>query len=221
MATNFAQLFAIDPDNAQAVNALKAFIDDIFVSVYSGKFKYGNMIDKMATLGDGDINKIQEEKGYSSKEPNKAFIRDAQDRGRFKKNLIAFMTTAINLFQYLHKQKAEMAKGGGKKGGAAAGGTTGGGAGTTGGGTGGGSTAGSSATGAGGAPTATPPSGGAAADASADASGGGGADDAGDDSTDDGSSKPFKPATYESVNGKNKVLTEEIERIKKIMSSLI
>jgi len=208
MATNFSQLFSIDPDNAQATNALKAFIDDIFVSVYSGKFKYGNMIDKMAKLGDGDINKIQEEKGYNSKEPNKAFVKDAQDRGRFKKNLIEFMTTAINLFQYLHKQKAELAKGGGKKGGTAAGGKSGGGAGTD-----GGSDAGGS-----GAPTATPPSGGGAEASDSDASSGASGGSAAGGS---GGPIPFKPATYESVNGQNKILTEEIERIKKIMSSLI
>jgi len=114
MATDFSKLFSIDPANAQAVNALKAFIDDIFVSVYSGKFKYGNMIDKMANLG-GNINKLEEEKGYNINEPNKSFIKDAQDRGRFKNNLIAFMSTAINLFQYLHKQKEEPTKTGGKK----------------------------------------------------------------------------------------------------------
>lgn len=107
MATNFEQLFAVDSQNPQAVNALKAFIDDLFVSVYSGKFKYGNMIDKMAELG-GDINKIDEaDKAYSAKSPNKAFTKDAQDRGRFKKNLINFLSTCISLFQYLHKKRAE------------------------------------------------------------------------------------------------------------------
>jgi hypothetical protein len=111
MATNFAQLFAVDSQNPQAVNALKAFIDDLFVSVYSGKFKYGNMIDKMAQLGDGNINKLKEadkaNKAYSAKSPNKAFAKDAQDRGRFKKNLINFLSTCISLFQYLHKKRSE------------------------------------------------------------------------------------------------------------------
>jgi hypothetical protein len=209
MATNFAQLFAIDPKNQQAVDALKAFIDDIFVTVYSGKFKHGNMIDKMADLG-GSINKLEEaDKGYSFKSQNKAFVKDAQDRGRFKNNLIKFLVTAISLFQHLHELKMKAEKGGGKKGGTAAGGKSGGGAGTD-----GGSDAGGSGT-----PTATPPSGGEAgasdSDSSSGASGGGDADD------DDGSPIPFKPATYESVNGQNKVLTEEIERIKKIMGSLI
>ena len=108
MATNFEQLFAVDSQNSQAVNALKAFIDDLFVSVYSGKFKYGNMIDKMAGLGDGNINKLEEaDKSYSAKSPNKAFAKDAQDRGRFKKNLINFLSTCISLFQYLHKKRGE------------------------------------------------------------------------------------------------------------------
>lgn len=107
MATNFEQLFAVDSQNPQAVNALKAFIDDLFVTVYSGKFKYGNMIDKMAELG-GGINKIDEaDKAYSAKSPNKAFTKDAQDRGRFKKNLINFLSTCISLFQYLHKKRTE------------------------------------------------------------------------------------------------------------------
>jgi hypothetical protein len=178
------------------------------------------MIDKMAKLGDGDINKIDEEKGYNAKEPNKAFIKDAQDRGRFKKNLIDFMTTAINLFQYLHKQKAELAKGGGKKGGAAAGGGSTGGSGT-------GSSSAASGSGKGaasGTPTATPSSGGDAEASAADASSSSTSDsDTGDDddSSDDGSFKPFKPATYESVNGQNKILTEELQRIKNIMRQII
>jgi hypothetical protein len=204
MATNFEQLFAIDPKNQQAVNALKAFIDDIFVTVYSGKFKHGNMIDKMADLG-GSINKLEEaDKTYSFKSQNKAFVKDAQDRGRFKNNLINFLVTAISLFQHLHELKMKAEKGGGKKGGTTASGD---------------STGGSSA----GTPTATPPSGGDAGASAADASSGtsGGADDDDEDTTGGKSSIPFKPATYESVNGQNKILTEEVERIKKIMRSLI
>jgi hypothetical protein len=107
MLTDFVKMFSIDSQNPQAVNALKAFIDDLFITLYSGKYKFDSMIDKMGKLGDGNVNKLEEEKGYSATEPNKAFIKDAQDRGRFKKNLMAFLTDAIGVFQYLHKLKKE------------------------------------------------------------------------------------------------------------------
>lgn len=108
MITNFKELFNVSSEDPKAVNALKAFIDDLFITVYSGKFKYGQMIDKMASLG-GNVNKLEEaeQKGYTAKAPNKAFLKDAQDRGAFKKNLIKFLTDVIGLFQYLHKLKTQ------------------------------------------------------------------------------------------------------------------
>lgn len=119
MATDFVKMFNVDSTNPQAVNALKAFIDDMFITLYSGKYKFDSMIDKMANLGGGNVNKLEEEKGYNAAEPNKAFLKDAQDRGRFKKNLLNFLTDSIGIFQYLYKLKTQAQKSG-KKGGASA-----------------------------------------------------------------------------------------------------
>ena len=93
MSTDFQKLFAIDSNNPKAVNALKAFIDDVFITVYSGKFKYEGLIDKMASLNEAG--------GYNFVEPNKAFLNDAQNRGTFKKNLVNFLVVIISLSQYL------------------------------------------------------------------------------------------------------------------------
>lgn len=107
MATDFKKMFNLSADNPKAANSLKAFIDDLFITLYSGKYKFGSMIDKMAGLGGGNINKVDEGDAYDMTNPNKAFIRDAQDRGRFKANLLKFLSNAMNLFQYLHKLKKE------------------------------------------------------------------------------------------------------------------
>jgi hypothetical protein len=212
--TDFNKMFNLSSTNPQAYENLAKFINDIFKTVYTGKFKKGDLMDKLAGMGKVNADDINEAEAQFKRTQ---IEKDAQDRGKFKKHLMQFMTDAIGLFQYMFQQKKNMgAKGGqqqntnkqaaklgikskpdGKGGSAAGGGAPSGGA----------------------APTATPPSGGGAgasgSDASSGASGGADADD------DDGSPIPFKPATYESVNGQNKVLTEEIERIKKIMGSLI
>jgi hypothetical protein len=112
MLTDFVKMFNVDSENPQAANALKAFIDDMFVTLYSSKYKFDSMIDKMAGVGGGNVNKLEEEKGYSASEPNKAFVKDAQDRGRFKKNLLAFLSDSIGIFQYLYKLKMQAEKGG-------------------------------------------------------------------------------------------------------------
>jgi hypothetical protein len=108
MLTNFEQLTKVDPNNAQEVNQLLAFIKETLLAVYSGDYKVGNMVDKMSTLGGGNINKVTEEEleevaGYSAAEPNKSFAKDAQSRTTFKKNLVKFLSTIMNMFQYLHK----------------------------------------------------------------------------------------------------------------------
>lgn len=108
MATNFAQLTTVDPNNAQEVNQLLLFIKETLLSVYSGNYKFGPMVDKMSTLGGGNINKVTEEEmdeaaGYSASQPNKSFLKDASSRTTFKNNLVKFLSTAMNIFQYLHK----------------------------------------------------------------------------------------------------------------------
>lgn len=107
MATDFKKMFNLSADNPKAANSLKAFIDDLFITLYSGKYKFGSMIDKMATLGGGNINKVDEGDGYDVTNANKTFAKDAQDRGRFKANLLKFLSNAMNLFQYLSKLKKE------------------------------------------------------------------------------------------------------------------
>jgi len=108
MLTNFAQLTTVDPNNPQEVNQLLAFIKETLLSVYSGNYKFGSMVDKMSTLGGGNINKVTEEDideaaGYSAAQPNKSFMKDANSRTTFKNNLVKFLGTAMNMFQYLHK----------------------------------------------------------------------------------------------------------------------
>jgi len=108
MATNFAQLMTVDPNNAQEVNQLLAFIKETLLAVYSGNYKFGGMVDKMSILGGGNINKVSEEEmdeaaGYSASQPNKSFLKDASSRTTFKNNLVKFLGTAMNMFQYLHK----------------------------------------------------------------------------------------------------------------------
>ena len=106
MATDFKQLFNISVDNPQAVNALKGFINDLFLGVYSGQYKFDSLIKKMGSAG-GNVNKLEEEAGYNAKEPNKSFTKDAQDRGRFKGNLLKFLQELINMFSYLNKLKSQ------------------------------------------------------------------------------------------------------------------
>lgn len=108
MLTNFAQLTTVDPNNAQEVNQLLLFIKETLLSVYSGNYKFGGMIDKMSALGGGNINKVTEEDideaaGYSAAQPNKSFMKDANSRTTFKNNLVKFLGIAMNMFQYLHK----------------------------------------------------------------------------------------------------------------------
>jgi hypothetical protein len=109
MLTDFSKLFTVNVDNPQEVNMLAGMMKEILSTVYSGSYKGGNMIDKMATLGGGNINKLEEEAGYNASEPNKSFMKDAQSKTTFKKNLSNFLGVAMSLFQYLHKQKQQAA----------------------------------------------------------------------------------------------------------------
>jgi len=97
LLTDFQNLFSVNSENPQAVNSLMGFINDVFVTLYSGKYKYDNMIDKIADIG-GGINNLEEAKAKGV---------DPQDRRAFKSNLLKFLTTTIQLFQYLDKLKKE------------------------------------------------------------------------------------------------------------------
>ena len=107
MLTDFSKLFTVNVDNPQEVNMLAGMMKEILSTVYSGSYKGGNMIDKMATLGGGNINKLEEENTYNASAPNKSFLKDAQSKTTFKKNLSNFLGVAMSLFQYLHKQKQQ------------------------------------------------------------------------------------------------------------------
>jgi hypothetical protein len=106
MLTNISDLFEVDSKNQKELASLKAFIDDIFLSLYSTRVKKGreNIIDKMATVGGGNLNALLEAY-YGAADPNDSFIKDAQSRDRFKNNLIKFMEDAIRLFQHLYSKK--------------------------------------------------------------------------------------------------------------------
>lgn len=108
MLTNFQELMKVNPSNPQDVNQLLLFIKEVLLAVYSGNYKFGGMVDKMSTLGGGNINKVSEEEideeaGYSASQPNKSFTKDASSRRTFKNNLVKFLGVAMNMFQYLHK----------------------------------------------------------------------------------------------------------------------
>jgi len=106
MTADFTKLFNAPSDNPQEVNSLKYFIDDMLKSLYSGQFKFMNIIDKIGTLGSkGNINKLEEAKGYNMDDPNKSFKKDALTKETFKKNLIPFVSELVNIFQYLDKKK--------------------------------------------------------------------------------------------------------------------
>ena len=104
MATDFESLFSVSPENEKDMASLKALIDDVFVTVYSGKFGRSNIIDKMASTAGGNINATREVY-YGSDDPNKSFIKDSQSRDRFKGNLINFLQEAIRLFQHMYSRR--------------------------------------------------------------------------------------------------------------------
>ena len=110
MLTDFSKVLAVNPSNPQEVNSLLGMIKEILNSVYSSDYKFGsNMVDKMATLGGGNINKLEEEPSYNAAEPNKPFMKDAQSKTTLKNNLVKFLQTAMSMFQYLHKKKTQQA----------------------------------------------------------------------------------------------------------------
>jgi hypothetical protein len=104
MMTDFKTLFNASSDSKRDMDSLKALIDDVFLTVYSGKFGRVNLIDKMASTAGGNINAMKEV-SYTTNNPNKAFEKDAQSRDRFKGNLIKFLQDSIRLFQYMYSRR--------------------------------------------------------------------------------------------------------------------
>jgi hypothetical protein len=110
--TDFNKLFNISSANPQAYQNLAKFINDIFTTVYSGKFKKGQLIDKLGTMGKvpaKDLDEAGKQAGRSQ------FEKDAQDRKKFKGHLMSFLTDAIGLFQYLFQQRKNKAAQGGNQ----------------------------------------------------------------------------------------------------------
>ena len=111
MLTKFSYLTEVNPNDPQDIKELSSFINEVLLAIYSGNYKFGNMVDKMSSLGGGNINKVNEAAGYNATQPNDDFIDDANSTVTFKKNLINFLTTIMGLFQYLHKTRGgEIAK---------------------------------------------------------------------------------------------------------------
>jgi hypothetical protein len=111
MLTKFTYLTEVNPNDPQDIKELSSFINEVLLAIYSGNYKFGNMVDKMSSLGGGNINKVNEAAGYNATQPNDDFIDDANSTVTFKKNLINFLTTIMGLFQYLHKTRGgEIAK---------------------------------------------------------------------------------------------------------------
>lgn len=95
--TDFTKMFNISSTNPQVYQNFVKFINDIFTTVYTGKFKKGDMLDKLAGMGKVNVDEAQFQRTQIDK--------DAQDRGKFKKHLMQFMTDAIGLFQYMFQQR--------------------------------------------------------------------------------------------------------------------
>jgi hypothetical protein len=104
MLTDFNKMFNIITVNQQAYQNMANFINDIFKTIYTGKYKQSGLIDKL-----GGIGKMNEA------DPNAArtqFERNAQDRKKFKKHLLQFLDDSIALFQYMVKLRKQAAASG-------------------------------------------------------------------------------------------------------------
>ncbi len=98
MVTNFKRIFGIDPSNENVVSTLITFINKLFATVYGGNFKNGQLMDKIARGG----NPMAE--GLENADPTE-FARIAQDRSKFNKHVLQFLSDCIGFYQYLSKTK--------------------------------------------------------------------------------------------------------------------
>jgi hypothetical protein len=105
--TDFTKMFNISSTNPQTYQKFAQFINAIFSSFYGGKFKKGDLMDKLAGMGKVNVDEAQFQRTQIEK--------DAQDRGKFKKHLMQFMTDAIGLFQYMFQQKKNTAANSGQQ----------------------------------------------------------------------------------------------------------
>jgi hypothetical protein len=104
MVTDFNKMFNVVTVNQQAYQNMANFINDIFKTIYTGKYKQSGLIDKL-----GGIGKMNEA------DPNAArtqFEKNGQDRKKFKKHLLQFLDDSIALFQYMVKLRKQAAASG-------------------------------------------------------------------------------------------------------------
>lgn len=104
MVTDFNKMFNVVTVNQQAYQNMANFINDIFKTIYTGKYKQSGLIDKLG--GMGPMNEV---------DPNAVrtlFQKNGQDRKKFKKHLLQFLDDSIALFQYMVKLRKQTAASG-------------------------------------------------------------------------------------------------------------
>jgi hypothetical protein len=69
-------------------------LDETLANVYNSNSEFGSM-----------VNKLNEAEAYSATAPSEDFIRDANSRQTFNKNLTNFLNTIMGIFQYLQQNK--------------------------------------------------------------------------------------------------------------------
>ena len=102
--TDFNKMFNVVTVNQQAFQNMANFINDIFKTIYTGKYKQSGLIDKLGGMGrmtEADPNAVRTQ-----------FERNAQDRKKFKKHLLQFLDDSIALFQYMVKLRKQAAASG-------------------------------------------------------------------------------------------------------------
>ncbi len=102
--TDFNKMFNIVTVNQQAYQNMANFINDIFKTIYTGKYKQSGLIDKLGGIGrmtEADPNAVRTQ-----------FEKNAQDRKKFKKHLLQFLDDSIALFQYMVKLRKQAAASG-------------------------------------------------------------------------------------------------------------
>lgn len=102
--TDFNKMFNVVTVNQQAYQNMANFINDIFKTIYTGKYKQSGLIDKLGGMGmmsEADPNAVRTQ-----------FEKNAQDRKKFKKHLLQFLDDSIALFQYMVKLRKQAAASG-------------------------------------------------------------------------------------------------------------
>jgi hypothetical protein len=111
MKTDFTNTFNVNPKKPESVEKMGKFINSFIEVIYKGNFRgktfkdAGGMVNKMGTLGGGNINKPMGE-SYIVEEDN------VERKPGLKQNTIQFIVDVMGLFQYMYKLKKEGKLGG-------------------------------------------------------------------------------------------------------------